>query len=209
MPESDDHVVRRKYILSQMSAHIDKNKFEPAPLLNLRVLDIGCGNLGMSEALTLRGADVTAIDTCPAAINKSQKNAAKFGADVNFVQTTPGELVLQNPPKFDLILCLDVISEAEDSKKFLWAVSKLLKDDGLVVITDWDPSVPQVLQAKLAGITPPEKTISQSILKKQLRDLNLEPQNFTGLHYTSQKEWVKRSGNSLRFMGTASFKTKK
>ena len=203
-PVPDDHIVRRKFILSSISKHIGKDKFEPAPLLNLRVLDIGCGNLGMSEALTLRGADVTAIDTCTETIEHSQALAKKLGTMVEFVKAAPGDLVMRNTPKFDLILCLDVISEVEDPKKFLWAVEKLLKDDGLLVFSDWDPAVQHRVMAKLAHIKVPQKNLPIKQLKLVLKELGLKAEGFVGLHYNPQKgEWFKRRPHSLRYMGTA------
>ncbi len=128
------HLVRRKYIVSHASKAFNRNKLEPAPLLNLSLLDIGCGTSKLAEEMTFRGADVTAIDPRGECIETAKRQADADGAIVDFIQCTPKELVAQGK-KFHIILCMDVFEYVDHTRGFLSELKNLLHDDGVVVFS--------------------------------------------------------------------------
>lgn len=128
------HLVRRKYIVSHASKAFNRNKLEPAPLLNLNLLDIGCGTSKLAEEMTFRGADVTAIDPRQDCIEKQKRQADADGAIVNFIQCTPKELANQGQ-KFHIILCMDVFEYVDHTSGFLKELKNLLEEGGVVVFS--------------------------------------------------------------------------
>ena len=128
------HLVRRKYIVSHASKAFNKNKLEPAPLLNLSLLDIGCGTSKLAEEMTFRGADVTAIDPRGDCIETQKRQAEADGAIVNFIQCTPKELA-EKGEKFHIILCMDIFEYVDHTSGFLKELKNLLHDGGIVVFS--------------------------------------------------------------------------
>lgn len=130
----DYHLVRRKYVVSHAAEIFKRNKLEPAPLLNLSLLDIGCGTSKLAEELTFRGADVTAIDVSTDCITDASEHAKNNGAIVDFIECTPQELVEQGK-KFHVILCMDVFEYIDHTHGFIKELHKLLHDDGIVLFS--------------------------------------------------------------------------
>tara|TARA_R110000868_G_scaffold262401_1_gene520869 strand:+ start:31382 stop:32131 length:750 start_codon:yes stop_codon:yes gene_type:complete len=128
------HLVRRKYVVSRAADAFNRNKLEPAPLLNLNLLDIGCGTSKLAEELTFRGADVTAIDLSNDCIENAQKQAEQHGAIVNFIQCTPQQLVEQGQ-KYHIILCMDIFEYVDHTHGFIKELPHLLHEDGIVLFS--------------------------------------------------------------------------
>lgn len=128
------HLVRRKYVVAHAAEIFNRNKLEPAPLLNLNLLDIGCGTSKLAEEMTFRGADVTAIDVSNDCIKNAQEHAKKNGAIVDFIECSPKELVEQGK-KFHIILCMDVFEYVDHTHGFIKELHNLLHDDGIVLFS--------------------------------------------------------------------------
>ena len=126
------HLIRRKYIVSRTSEFFGKNKFEPAPLLNKRILDVGCGLNGISDELAFRGGDILAIDRNLEVLTSAKNNALHNGSPVDYQNRTLENL--QANEKFDVILLLDFLHK-RNVEKSLEKVNELLKEDGVVIIS--------------------------------------------------------------------------
>jgi ubiquinone biosynthesis O-methyltransferase len=126
------HLIRRKYILSRTSEFFGKNKFEPAPLLNRRILDVGCGLNGISDELAFRGGDILAIDRNLEVLTSAKNNALHNGSPVDYQNRTLENL--HTDEKFDVILLLDFLHK-RNVEKSLDKVQELLKEDGVIVIS--------------------------------------------------------------------------
>lgn len=205
--------VRRKYILTQVCERLDKDPMEPAPLLGTTLLDIGCGDSDMAKEMVFRGAEVTALDVSEDAIKKAEAKANKAGAPMRFIQGKP-ESLIQNDEKFDIILCLDVLSYIEDKDKFAWAVGKLLNNGGLVIFSErhgsfWSRTWHTWLAEKKAKWVPegtyssfdaPQQSkVIDFMKKKGFNILSLQDISFNLEH----KKWVKDSCTAIRYMGVA------
>jgi len=117
--------VRIEYILDITLKHfkIDKNK--KLPLKNLKILDIGCGGGLISEPMSRLGADVTGIDASDKNIQVAKLHAKKNNLNINYLNTVPENLKLEN--KFDIILNLEVVEHVEDLDLYLSSCFTLLK----------------------------------------------------------------------------------
>lgn len=84
------------------------------------VLDCGCGFGYGTKLLSLSGASVIGCD-----INKDCINTSKnYFPDLDFVC---GDICTLDLPKFDIIVCMDVIEHIENTKKFLQRIKNLTK----------------------------------------------------------------------------------
>lgn len=158
------HLVRRKYILSKTSEFFNKNKFEPAPLLNRRFLDVGCGSSQISDELAFRGADILAIDKDLRILTVAKNNALHNGSPVDYQNRTFENL--DETEKFDVVLLLDFIKK-RDVKKVFDKTEKLLKEDGMLVISGSNKTI----KSYIRNIIIPKFLLKMIYLSVKSKDL--------------------------------------
>lgn len=124
--------VRMGYIREAIDQHWRGDNRALRPLLGKRALDIGCGAGLVAEPLARLGADVTAIDAAPESIAVARDHAAQMGLEIDY--RACGVEALDEAP-FDLITSLEVIEHVTDPAMFLRAIAKLLKPDGLFILS--------------------------------------------------------------------------
>ena len=105
-----------------------------APLTGLRILDIGCGGGLLAEPLGRLGAQVTAIDASPKAIEAAKAHAKAQALEIDY-QTILAEDLAATDVVFDLVYSSEVIEHVADTDLLISAMSQLLKNNGLFVIT--------------------------------------------------------------------------
>ena len=209
----DDHLVRRKFILSRASEFFKQDKFTPAPLLGLQLLDIGCGDTRMAQELAFRGAEVLGIDPDERLIFQARANAEKMGSPAEFMATSAERLVTEGR-RFDVILCLDLFQHVHKLDQLLWAASRLLKDDGLLIFSTtnrtWWSWFFEIFMAELwyrwrpRGTSRYQKFIRPTELQRLFNRHRLTPDKLTGFLFTPlRREWVKTSHLHGRYMGVA------
>ncbi len=93
-------------------------------------LDLGCGSGFLSILLAKKGADVTAIDINPAALQAAEKNAAINGVSVNVIRS---DLFQNIKSTFDLIVFNPPYLSTEAPFDFQWSggidlIKKFLED---------------------------------------------------------------------------------
>jgi len=122
--------IRIEYILDIALNYfkIDKNK--KLPLKNLKILDIGCGGGLISEPMTRLGAHVTGIDASNKNIQIARLHAKKNNLKIDYLNTVPEKLNLEN--KFDVILNLEVVEHVENLDLYLSSCFNLLKKNGIM-----------------------------------------------------------------------------
>jgi 2-polyprenyl-6-hydroxyphenyl methylase/3-demethylubiquinone-9 3-methyltransferase len=212
----DYHLVRRKYIVSHASKAFNKNKLEPAPLLNLNLLDIGCGTSKLAEEMTFRGADVTAIDPREDYIETAKNQADKDGAIVNFIQGTPKELA-QKGEKFHIILCMDVFEYVDHTSGFLKELKNLLHEGGIVVFSTNNRNLRSWLIHIVCaqwifhwvekGTYKFKRFRSPKKLQGKLKDNQFEIIDLCGVHLDpTSKRWRRCAKPASRYLGTAIYK---
>jgi len=83
--------------------------------------------------MALAGAEVTAIDPNPAALQAAATDADNFGTPLTFLPLKAEQLIA-SPQRYDIILALDVLAEHPNPLKFLWVLQQLLTQGGVVVV---------------------------------------------------------------------------
>ena len=103
------------------------------------VLDVGCGNGIMSEAIGRCGYQVLGIDISEKAINKAKTRNTK--SNVQFRVVSAEDLVADGST-YDAVVCSEVLEHLPDPSQLLKTLHALLSDDGVLVVTvpnGWGP----------------------------------------------------------------------
>lgn len=107
-----------------------------APFVNLQgksVLDVGCGDGGLSIAFAEMGADVTGIDILPDRIERARIWASCRKEKIKFVHSD----FLSNSwddETFDVVVMNDVLEHVDEPMRVLQKMHQLLKPGGLTYI---------------------------------------------------------------------------
>jgi 2-polyprenyl-3-methyl-5-hydroxy-6-metoxy-1,4-benzoquinol methylase len=90
------------------------------------VLDVGCGACLLSEMLSEKNYDVTAIDNDSKAIEIAKKKGIiGFTADINTWKTDK---------KFDCVIAADVLEHIDDDKSVIRKIHDMLKPNGCFIL---------------------------------------------------------------------------
>ena len=186
---------------------IDKNK--EFPLKNLKILDIGCGGGLISEPMSRLGAEVTGIDASDKNIQVAKLHAKKNNLKINYLNTVPENLKLQN--EFDIILNLEVVEHVENLDLYLSSCFGLLKQNGIMFTATINRTLTSYVKAIVGaeyilrwlpiGTHDWNKFIKPEELEKKLTDLNFSITDLTGLGYNPIfQEWKKTKDISVNYV---------
>jgi len=179
--------VRLRFIRSAIDAHWGSDHNSLRPLAGKRALDIGCGAGLVAEPLARLGGQVTAVDAAPENIEVARDHARAMGLDVDYRNC--GVEALEEPP-FDLITALEVIEHVTDPAMFLSAAARLLKPDGLLILSTPNRTpLSKLLVVTLAegfgqitkGTHDPSRFITPEEMKTLLADCGLTVTETRGL----------------------------
>lgn len=101
------------------------------PVEGLRVLDYGCGDGALAGLLAKQGAHVTGVDPNQVGLALAQREFSRRKLEGTFV-SSPEELPNQF---FDRIVCTEVLEHVVDPESILEDIRRLLRPNGIVVIT--------------------------------------------------------------------------
>jgi 2-polyprenyl-6-hydroxyphenyl methylase/3-demethylubiquinone-9 3-methyltransferase len=124
--------VRLRYIREAIDRHWSGDPSALRPLAGKRALDIGCGAGLVAEPLARLGAQVIAVDAAPENIAVASTHAAQMGLVIDYRACGVEAL---DEPQFDLITALEVIEHVTDPALFVSAIARLLKPDGLLILS--------------------------------------------------------------------------
>ncbi len=204
--------IRIEYILNVASNYFKIDKKKKFPLKNLKILDIGCGGGLISEPMSRLGADVTGIDASDKNIQVAKLHAKKNNLNINYLNTVPENLKLEN--KFDIILNLEVVEHVEDLDLYLSSCFTLLKKKRIMLTATINRTLTSYVKAIVGaeyilrwlpiGTHDWNKFIKPEELEKKLTDLNFSITNLTGLSYNPIfQEWKKTKDMSVNYIITA------
>ena len=125
-------------LLERIAAHAKKG----------RMLDIGCATSFFLDEAKKMGWEVSGVEPSRWARKYAQE---KFGIKIIFPTLNEADF---EPESFDVIVMLDVFEHLAKPREMLLAVRRILKKDGLLVVTtpDVNSLISRILQAKWWGI---------------------------------------------------------
>lgn len=176
---------RMTYLKGQIEARFGSLK-------NLDILDIGCGGGLVSEPLTRLGARLTAVDGDAQAIRVAKDHAAQNDLKINYLVGDAAQL-LEDKKRFDVVLALEVIEHVENHADFVALLTKLVKQDGLIIISTLNRTAQSfalgiVAAEYILGWVPKgthnwQKFLKPSEINSMLRCHNFMTKDVTGLTY--------------------------
>ncbi|MGD2112255.1 MAG: bifunctional 2-polyprenyl-6-hydroxyphenol methylase/3-demethylubiquinol 3-O-methyltransferase UbiG [Gammaproteobacteria bacterium] len=105
------------------------------PLAGKVVLDVGCGGGLLSEGMAARGAEVTGIDMGEAPLSVARLHQHESGLAIDYVQATAEYMADRHAAEFDVVTCLEMLEHVPDPAATIAACARLVKEDGLVVLS--------------------------------------------------------------------------
>jgi 2-polyprenyl-6-hydroxyphenyl methylase/3-demethylubiquinone-9 3-methyltransferase len=182
--------VRLGYIKDQAAAHFARDAKSISPFKGLSAVDIGCGGGLVAEPLARLGAEVTAVDADPVAIEAARLHAADREIEVGYEVGTSDELA-EAGRAFDLVLALEIVEHVADRDEFLATLGRLVKPGGLLVLSTLNRTLKSlalgvgmaeyVLRWVDPGTHDWRKFVKPSELARGLRGIGLDVTDMTGL----------------------------
>ena len=201
--------MRIEYIMDITLNYFKIDKTNKLPLKNLKILDIGCGGGLISEPMSRLGANVTGIDASDKNIHVAKLHAKKNNLKINYLNTVPENLKLQN--EFDIILNLEVVEHVENLDLYLSSCFSLLKKKGIMFTATINRTLTSYVKAIVGaeyilrwlpiGTHDWNKFVKPEELEKKLTDLNFSITSLTGLGYNPIfQEWKKTKDMSVNYI---------
>jgi len=181
------------------------------PLVEPKVLDVGCGGGLISEEIAKLGLSITSIDASEENIAIASLHAEKQGLDINYIRGGPEDL----DEKFDVIIALEVIEHTSDPELFLKTLAERLNKNGILILSTLNKTIKSFLLGIVAaeyilswvprGTHDWQEFIKPSSLLKIARKYALEIKSLKGISYNLQKaDWELSDDIEVNYI--ASFK---
>lgn len=126
------------------------NSFEQGQLLpllgnvsNKKILDVGAGTGRLTIKLAKLGAEVTALDVSSEILKKLQSKNKKIKIIIGDAEAMPFE-----NETFDIVVAAFLIVHLKDPTKFFDEVYRVLKDDGVFIVTNINQKDPPLVKTK-------------------------------------------------------------
>ncbi|MDH5571695.1 MAG: bifunctional 2-polyprenyl-6-hydroxyphenol methylase/3-demethylubiquinol 3-O-methyltransferase UbiG [Gammaproteobacteria bacterium] len=101
-------------------------------LAGKNVIDVGCGGGILSESMAQRGAQVIGIDMGEAPLSVARLHQLESGVKVDYKRITAEEMAGQNPQRFDVVTCLEMLEHVPDPASVIKACAEMVKPGGHV-----------------------------------------------------------------------------
>ncbi len=158
-----------------------------------RVLDVGCGGGILSEAMAARGAEVTGIDMGEAPLEVARLHLLESGLEVDYRQVPVEELAAEQPARFDVVTCMEMLEHVPDPASVVRACHALVKPGGTVCFSTINRNPKSYLFAIVGaeyllrllprGTHDYAKFIRPSELARWARDAGLSVEDLRGMTY--------------------------
>lgn len=166
---------------------------ERASLDGKSVLDVGCGGGILSESMAALGARVTGIDAGQAPLEVAKLHLLESGHEVEYLHIMVEELADQQPERFDVITCMEMLEHVPDPGSVISSCARLLKPGGTAFFSTinrnpkaWMLAVvgaEYLLQMLPRGTHEYAKFIKPSELDQWIREAGLAMTHMTGMTY--------------------------
>jgi 2-polyprenyl-6-hydroxyphenyl methylase / 3-demethylubiquinone-9 3-methyltransferase len=157
-----------------------------------RVLDVGCGGGLLAEALTRKGALVTAIDLAPGMIETARLHAVESGLKIDYRVQDAAELAAGDTA-FDVVCCMEMLEHVADPAAFIAVLSKLVRPGGAVFVSTLNRNLKSFMLAIVGaeyllrllprGTHEYDRFIRPAELAGYARSAGLALHHTAGLHY--------------------------
>ncbi|CAM5185863.1 Ubiquinone biosynthesis O-methyltransferase OS=Castellaniella defragrans OX=75697 GN=ubiG PE=3 SV=1 [Castellaniella defragrans] len=162
-------------------------------LQGLSVLDIGCGGGLLSEAMAVEGAQVTGIDLAAESLQIARLHTHESGVQVRYECVSAEDFATQEPGRFDLVTCMELLEHVPDPASVVRACGQLVRPGGIVCFSTLNRNPKSFLLAILAaeyvlhmlprGTHQYERFITPSELAAAARAAGLDVTALSGLAY--------------------------
>lgn len=102
-----------------------------AKLTGSKLIDVGCGGGILAESLAIAGANVDAIDLAPQSIEIAQLHLYESNVQVNYECIEIAEKAQQNPEKYDVLTCMEMLEHVPSPEYIIAECAKLIKPGGI------------------------------------------------------------------------------
>lgn len=105
---------------------------DTSPLSGLQCLDVGCGGGILAEAMAREGAHVKGIDLAQKSLTVARLHSLESGVSVDYQAIAVEELASQEPAKYDVVTCMEMLEHVPEPGSIVQACAKLVKPGGWV-----------------------------------------------------------------------------
>lgn len=120
-------------------------------LAGRRVLDVGCGGGILAEAMAARGASVAGIDMGDAPLAAARAHMRWSGLSIDYRKTTVETLARQEPGRYAVVTCMELLEHVPDPSSVVGACSRLVQPGGHVVFATLNRTLPALILAVAAA----------------------------------------------------------
>jgi 2-polyprenyl-6-hydroxyphenyl methylase/3-demethylubiquinone-9 3-methyltransferase len=114
-------------------------------------LDVGCGGGILAEAMATAGAKVLGIDLSDKALAVARLHQLESGVEVDYQLSTAETLAAEQPGRFDIVTCMELLEHVPDPASTIAACAALVKPGGLVVFSTINRNPKAYLFAVIGG----------------------------------------------------------
>jgi len=124
-------------------------------LFGKTVLDVGCGGGILTESMAKLGANATGIDMGQEPLNVAKLHSLEAGVSVDYQKVPAETFAQQNPEKFDVVTCMEMLEHVPDPESIIKAVAQLAKPGASVFFS----TLNKTTKAYLLAIVGAEKVL--------------------------------------------------
>ena len=164
-----------------------------ANLQGKKALDVGCGGGLLSEAMAVRGAEVTGIDLADKPLKVAQLHLLESKLAVEYRKVEVERLAREQPHSYDVVTCMEMLEHVPDPASAVKACADLLAPGGWCFFA----TINRNLKAYLFAIVGAEyilkllprgthdysRFITPAELGRSCRSAGLSTQRLTGMNY--------------------------
>jgi 2-polyprenyl-6-hydroxyphenyl methylase / 3-demethylubiquinone-9 3-methyltransferase len=171
---------------------------EHARLAGATALDVGCGGGLLSEAMSRKGARVTAVDLAPGMVEVARLHAAEEGLDIDYRMAAAEELAASFAQGFDVITCMEMLEHVPQPERMLATLASLVRPGGSVFVSTLNRNLKAFLVAIVGaeyvlkllprGTHEYERLIRPSELTRWARAAGLTPRAMAGIELNPYTE---------------------